>query len=441
MQQVNNNWEIGNMNKFFLALIILTTLTACGQSTLPAPASTLVPTSIPLTPADNTITPPTAMQPTPAIPENVYNTNCIELDNESRQFEDVSGSVIVIDESDEFVNVIYNWDVTTGITPFIHLDPLSDDRIGKVAISPDHTKLAYSRWGVDSNRLIQKELVIVDFDGNEEKVIPWDDYNAIQFQWLDNQNVVTYYEMPRALPDILVVINVFTLEKFELLNKATDVNYVDSINWGMFSGSRSVYDPSLERMIYIGGNGYDLVLVNVQSGNELATVEGGFEPKWALTGKNAITVSNFGTDKQDFALISRDGNVAKISRLGDYFESVVIRSYIWAPNERYVAFWLNTNPEPEKWMLVNAGNEPVPFYHLAVLDISSKVIFDYCIPTAPNYWLYDPIWSPASDQIIITVKDSRKPPLQGNVYLIDIAHNAAKTIGENMVAQGWLIEK
>ena len=137
-------------------------------------------------------------------------------------------------------------------------------------------------------------------------------------------------------------------------------------------------------------------------------------PRWSPDGQQALVIGlpdfpNFGYF--EFYTISRSGEVARLTDLGAYKAKISINririSYSWSPDGRYIAFWITIDEDPVE--------------RLAVLDVSTHSVVNYCVPGLKPLGAYPPIWSSDGQQMVVY-----DPSLEGPVVVVDIKQKESR---------------
>jgi Tol biopolymer transport system component len=120
----------------------------------------------------------------------------------------------------------------------------------------------------------------------------------------------------------------------------------------------------------------------------------------------------------------------RLTYLTDHYGAVRFGDYAWSPDGRYVAFWLDMEPEtyPDLY-------DPIEkiVARFAILDTLTQKVTDYCVP---NRTLSVPVWSPDGHQVVI--ENNSQEIFKNSVFLLDITQNFAAKIGEDLSAVGWM---
>jgi hypothetical protein len=390
--------------------------------TLKPVVPTLAPTSVPPTftltpsPVVPTVTPGTAMPP-----ENIMTYKPVEIIPSLPASVRPSGS-LVLEGPESF---ILHFEET------LHLESLEESDC--LSTSPDGQWLAYCNG---------RRLYIESADRQQHNTI-WLEYNLIEFGahlWVNNQQMVfsSLKEYNEAYP--VVVVNPFTGRHVQsptdfpgfkggICGPSQGVRY-------QFNYAPLVYDPSLTLIVYPDmSNPAYIVLWDIQAEKALAKIEEGIcfgnYPLWSPDGLRFV-VANYLKDSnqttgeaiEEWASVSREGQVEWLTHFADYFEEVEVMEANWSPDGRQVAFWLQTRPDP-------CAND-AQAQDLSVLDVDTHQVVNYCVSGAGD----PPVWSLDGRYIAI-----RKFDADGisQILLVDLEQGWAATIaGTDIWPVGWL---
>lgn len=70
---------------------------------------------------------------------------------------------------------------------------------------------------------------------------------------------------------------------------------------------------------------------------------------------------------------------------------------------------------------------------LAVLEVSTREVVNYCVPGIKSLGAYPPIWPPDSQQLVVYDPKGEKP-----VIVVDIEQKKAAPTGKNLDPVLWL---
>jgi hypothetical protein len=320
----------------------------------------------------------------------------------------------------------------------LHFDPQGVEDIpgidtGCLSTSPDGNWLAYCPLSDDSPT--GRWLIVESADRQQKKKVPMDIHLIYfgDYEWLDNQHLI--FPLIRQEFELrpMVVINPFTGEQTELTSDYPDIVHTSAGPVGRmnFNLSDVVYDPSLNLVIFPvrrSPKNY-IVLWDRQSNSILAEVEEKGEflhyPIWSPDSTRfavAVVISEPSEHiVYDWFIVSREGQVERLTYFGDYFTNTQISDGNWSPDGQKLAFWLETD------------SGLCPGTNLAVLEVATRLVTNTCIPGTLEY-APPPIWS--LDSRYIAVRNAVPNPDQ--YILIDFEHGLAYDITVYGVPIGWL---
>jgi Tol biopolymer transport system component len=187
-----------------------------------------------------------------------------------------------------------------------------------------------------------------------------------------------------------------------------------------------------------------IVLWDMSNNKEIVNLPGmtGYSrtPKWSPDGSSFVINSTLsvsdpkhksphpeliGKDQELFR-ISREGRIERLTDFTSLYETVRFDFSSWSPDGRYVAFWVQTEP-----------NETVPGESLAVWDSQTGQVTNYCIQGGWGV-VYAPVWSPDSRRIVVGGMDGSSEDIQ--VFLIDMEQGYAVPIAEGLIPMGWMVK-
>jgi Tol biopolymer transport system component len=315
-----------------------------------------------------------------------------------------------------------------------------------LAVSPDRQWLAYL---VLNREQKQQNLMVVSTQGeqlksitmslNFSKILEWltDDRLAIS-RWRQDENGA-------QLLDSTVIFNPFTGEQWELVSDDYPGIYSSIrpiVHWLDRYYNRTVYDPSLTRVIFAGldEDGTPILLVDMRTKQVLGKISWkgyfyGTTPQWSPDGQQVLVsgpaqLNQIDSSQNGIELFSltRDGQITRLTHLTDVYPALVY-NFRWSPDGQKVAFWVDLQESTLSGVL------------LAVLDVASGEVVNYCIPGekvdpySDNY--VPPVWSPDSQQIAVaSVLDEEQLPV---TIIVDLVQGVATKVVENLIPMGWMV--
>lgn len=408
-----------------------TTLIKIAIEPLNSPTASLTPTSAP----------PTS---TPYPPETKLVSNCLEVLPSLPDEAKVTGKIVLMSESIDNQEVFLK-EIETG--EMIRISS-KDENFGSIVIAPNRRLLAIMTtegfWGPPKN------LVLMNGNGERVKVLPWDE------SWFNLQAITDEHRLLISnnngriedYPYSLAVVDPFTNQ--QMLIDPVFPDYLKDANIPYWEGWYGViYDSSASFAIYPmaiqeeGDKLYTFSLWSVPNNQLVGSFDEIF--KDALFSSGGAPMLRWSSDNSMFGLpansaggelgefdlykIRTDGQVERLT----YLSSVAhMRGlpFSWSPDDQKIAMLLDLRP--------GVGES-----HLAVLNVQSGVVTDYCVTR--GYPSEDvPIWSPDGSQLLLYDVDSENEsssengPLQSRVVLVDIVEGFAAVIANGMVPVGWL---
>ena len=346
--------------------------------------------------------------------------------------------------------------VQDGYSPFLlNLETGKKRYLGEVYLtvsaSPDYNRLAYIDWD-------KSQLIIVTATGETVKTISVADDWRRTLGWLDSENLlIEKFRTPKGkmfIPSSTIVLNVADGKYQEYLPDYPDIlpSYLyNALHWQQYSTVLTVYSPTTPLYAVYpaqSGNETPIILLNASNQREITRIhtEGywGSAPQWNSEGTAFITSAppkyvdvdgNAFTNVTDdlpyvsgheLFSVSRDGLVKRLTTLTTTFDADE-ETYVWSPDERYIAFWLKINQKDSE-------------RELAILELATGNVTSLCLSggdggDVPN----PPVWSPDGKQIIVTPVDTKS--FNPDIIIIDIEQKLAVKIVDNAVAVGWMVSE
>lgn len=386
------------------------------------PVATSVYTSLP----NITPTPSTNMQ-----------YKCLEILNRLPSNNNLEGSIVL--------NSDYNLDayIWNFATQNIYRFPRDEgDRLFGFNVSPDSKYIAYIHSYIKTQ---EYKIVITTSEG----IIIWASQpkeSLYLFNWFNNEYLIIL-DAPSNETRFLYLLNPFTNERIELpLDYPDSALFLDEWypRWSYSNGGLPVYDPTLTRVIYpkskpANNIAASIVIWDVESDKAIAEIATydfwGETPLWSTDGKQFFIAMKTNPDNpyppaNEFFTVSRDGKVEQLTNFAGYFDEInFYNSYALSPNGKLLAFWIKATPSPYSDIL------------LAILNIETKVVTNYCIKgdpfqdnaTTPS----SPIWSSDSTKLVVISREPQDTKTR-RVVLVDIINEYAVQIEKDVEPVGWL---
>ncbi len=300
------------------------------------------------------------------------------------------------------------------------------------SVSPDGNWLAYTNQDFDSlelstRKLLSWELVITSVDGHEVYKFPWEE----EWFWISGWNHNETLRINTLENDILL--NPFTGTKETINHPILNLpnrNDIDK-SWSLpfnYEKNLIIY-PDFDQ---------NYVIWNYLSNQEIAKASfpfpTDFEPKWspddevfAITNVRPPFTTTSDIPESEIYLVSWEGQVTSVTNFAPYFDHVNIHhsALSWSPNGRYIAFWVEFNaPDIRESNLT-----------LAVLDITTQEVTNYCTQASYKYGVETPIWGPNNYQLLVKALAETEP---SQLVLIDIDKGFALQIDGEIRTAFWM---
>ncbi len=299
---------------------------------------------------------------------------------------------------------------------------------GDFKVSPDGTWLA-SQY-VDQSNMIW--LRVESFGNVQQELFPWNDDWFLLGGWLDNNHIwISHNTEP-----LVTVVNPFSGEQQELVPDFPGLETVAQAGEHFALGVSTVlYDSSLNLAVYprLENDGYVyIVLWDQRLNSVLAKIRDvaksfSYLPVWSLDQKEVYVAiaDKWNPSKPDdliydFFSLARDGQVRQLTDFGAYFADTYIGNASLSPDGKMIAFWLKARPSFHE-------NQ-----QLAVLDLETLQVTNYCIPGSYQGDAPAPIWSLDSRYLAV---QNQYEPNAGRVILVETQQGWAAQIAE--ITQGW----
>ena len=372
----------------------------------------------------NTITP--ALTPTltiTATPQTGVKENCLTILPELPKDINLKGAIILENHGGADKNYLY--DLGTRTKRIISIR--QSDRFFRV--SPAGKWYAYEDLQNEQVKVFSSEQKLISIIGLEN--------SSGFYGWL-NDEILLIMGSPKgeigfgdySVP--FIAINPFTNQRITLEQDYPGINHI----WIPGVGN-TVYNPQMTEVVYYGefsrSAGQGAILwdrVKKKSIAEFPDTHTGFAPLegpiWSPNGSKLL----FANDIGELMLARDDGTLSQITHLNKDEFLFFPKYFSWSPDEGKIAFWLKNN---------NLKHES-----LAVLDLSTGAMTDYCISAGynPGRMVYYPApeWSQDGNFLVMEA-NFRQENGGSDVVMVDLTKNLAAKIEENFIPIGFLVGK
>jgi hypothetical protein len=393
--------------KTLLTFILVLFLTAsCNSVSTETITSNITYTSIP----SETPNPTNTVSPTPSL-----TNRCLKVELSLPSNAQPSGKLVVAAQHPFLL------DLKTGIKKDL------DDNQGQFTVSPDGKWLA-SQYMDQSGKFW---LMLESTDGTQQTPMDWKEDWFSLAGWLDNRHVwISHYIEP-----LVTVVDPFSDMQQELVPDFPGLETMAQAGEHYALGANTVlYDSSLNYAIYprLENDGYVyLILWDRQANRVLAKIKHSvksfnYYPLWSLDQTEFYVPLIDKWDKSkpddfvyDFFSLNKNGRAKQLTEFRTISDNVNIGYASLSPDGKKIAFGLQMNSSKEQ---------------LAVLDLDTKQVINYCIPGSYHIWSLDSRYLAVQDQY---------EPNAGRVILIDMKEGWAAQIAEIKPIgwpAGWLSE-
>ncbi len=401
--------------------IAVLTLTASPTSTLELTTATLTPTDT-LTPTRPVPT-PTASPGTVFPPNEIMDYKPVTFLPSLPQDAKPEGVLVLGGEGSFLVHFEHP----------LRLEPV-EFGIGLFTVSQDGQWLAY----LSGNR----QLTVESADRQLKNTI-WLEYYLSFGGWINAHQLEFNYEKDIGGVIPVVMVDPFSGKHLHMPSDYPGIagSYCGPRGTMQFQSASMVFDPSLELVVYPEmSNPAYIVLWDIQAQKALAKIEEdicfGNYPEWSPDGNRFVVASLNKKSLQahrlveEWVSVTREGEVEWLTHFADFFEEVEIDGADWSPDNRHVAFWLETRPDL-------CPNPSQVGERLAVLDIETYKATIYCFSgEMVNYYSLIANWS----------LDGRYASIQGYkdelgyTFLINFEQGWVSQIAEGLIPVGWIRE-
>lgn len=426
------------MKRKMLCIPMIILLTGCLAIPVSPPPSAINQRSTPSIESENIFTATTPDWPTntitipaPTIPPDAnLGVQCIEITQNISRISDMNSSVVLATQ--ENPKRVFLQDSNFNETELINDSQNSITR--SFMASFDGNWLAFIQVDLDESRnALQRWVVLISSDGKTHRKRPVD-LGVELVCWLDNERLTLSYGLaPRSKQFVL---NPFTDFQEDLGLTLSDLYDLPVTNnrWGNIL----IYNPSLTRVVYAGIPA-DIVMVDVKSKNTITRISPvpvvHAMPKWSPDGQKVVIayadILDPINDPKNWTFelysIDQEGEFNQLTNLSVYYNHPRIPFYYWSPNGRYIAFWLESDP-----------NQTPGVFEFSLLDLSTDKVTNYCVETVPKGQIPNIFWSPDSEWVAFETIEQNDGKTK-HVVIVNILHSRATQIAENLDLVGWMV--
>lgn len=371
------------------------------------PQESLTPTEMPAiaTPTANIL--PT-LRPTPA-PTNTQTAQPMTC--RCVQIQPIEGVVLPPGRAVLYGKGAYFLDISSQVMTKISNSAISAE------VSPDGKWLAYD----DVHRA---SIVFANAEGKEIAKIYDRDGLLTPYYWIDNERIIIIKQVKQGDTRVdrsLLVHNPFTGEQQEWLPE----NYPNIYNYPELLW-KIVLNPQLSFLVYpVDADEGPIVLWDIEKKKEITRISTGLtEPEFSPKGDQFVVtvpqgsfLDSLGTD---LFLVKTNGESIRLTyfTMENYAEQ---KAYEWSPDGTKIAFFLKI------------GDEEPEVYQLAIIELITNKIINYCIEGMYVRW------SPDGQYLLLT-QDFYSGSRTHDAYLIRLEDGAAWKISEYFYVNGWMVE-
>lgn len=457
------------MRIFFVVMILICLcLSGCQKDITPpvlglgTPLSS-EPTSSPITPSISySITPTypasvststTTPQPSPSLTETVQTTpivnivqQCIDISDYTIPEEKNLQGIIPMMPAPQYTDS-YLFNLTTGEKINFLDDQTTYTRYGTV--SPSGEWMAY----IGYKDILAKDdsLVIVNSLGEQQVNIPLssivtEDTKIQLNEWLDQESLIFQkigydFEGGPINPSkgIILVFDPFTGEQRQLQSDYPEIYTIPPdyyYRWERYNFTLSIYNPALDRVLYM--TRYGVVLWDVMNQQQIKFMDDDLfrnftHPVWAPDGERFVIDLDTPSSRNLF-IFSEDGEGRQVTFLpelpgGDY--PGIFSQFTWSPDGESIAFWLFKGRDTETQNYI---------YELAVLNLSTHEVQNLCVPGYVDHSSvpkFPPFWAPDGSGLVIATR-AEKNPQRSEAILVDLINNRAFRLANDVIPVGWM---
>jgi len=319
--------------------------------------------------------------------------------------------------------------------------------MSSVHVSPDFTKIAYRNETLG-------QLTIGEASGSVSLSIPWPATWQQIDGWLNDHQLIVDTSTTGE-DHKLVLLDVDSQAQTELPSTFPDLIAFDPDPfWQWFNATKIIYDRTARTALYPGkSSGMGALILRSLPDEKIitelpGTISYGLTPIWSLDSQRTVIKGpasllsakpkeDIDSTQEELYLLDADGVTKQITHLTESWEEVDFYQYSWSPDGTRLAFRFIAGPYdyPD---LYPTSRPDLPG-RLAVLDLESGMITDYCLPSGQS--LAAPVWSPDGGYLLVEDYYQSLPPYESNVYAVDLEKHVASILIDGFTPIGWVALK
>lgn len=319
--------------------------------------------------------------------------------------------------------------------------PITDKLVyPPISVSPNMQELAYSTYS--GTNAATAKIIIKNYKGEITRIVPWEHAWRGFLGWQGTDSLIiqgSQSKREQLLPPLILL----DLSS----NTRQEVNFLDFPDFDYNS-----YRPDLQERIFFGPDRTRAVYPSIaeetssislfdMSNQKVLTVlpVSRYEtapPEWSYDGNDVIVVGtvaqrrhsdgNIENYDQEIFLINEIGETNRITHLADQYESLHIGMVSWSSDKLMVAFWFRADESNHE--------------QLAILNLTTGLITNYCVTRMINSGGSKPIWSPESKIVFANIIETEiGRPWQ--VIWINVTTDEGAILRRNTTTEGLLVSQ
>jgi hypothetical protein len=321
------------------------------------------------------------------------------------------------------------------------------DVISSVHVSPDFTRIAYRNETLG-------QLMVGGAIGSVSLNISWPATWQQIDGWLNEHQLIVDVSTTGEGHG-LVLLDVDSQAQTELPATFPDLIAFDPDPfWQWFNATKIIYNRTARTALYPGkSSGIGALILRSLSDDRIitelpGTISYGLTPIWSPDNQHTVIKGpasllsaepkeDVDSTQEELYLLDADGVTKQITHLTESWEEVDFYQYSWSPDGTRLAFRFIAGPYgyPD---LYPTSRPDLPG-RLAVLDLESGMIMDYCLPSGQS--LAAPVWSPDGRYLLAEDYYHSLAPYENKVYAVDLEKHVASVLIDGFTPIGWVALK